>query len=264
MHPGDLAPLRDALIEGRSEARPLDVCPDDRVPQRVGVEGVAVVGVGQDRALLGVEAARRCQHRRLQVAAGLEPAGVGAEAVGEHRGVEPVQVVPQLVVGEVVVDVQLQSAGGLEAAQLGGQDGVDRFTAALDAAHVPLPREYVRRGEFHHADGVSEGRALLSLPEPPTAIFASSDVQALGVYESARAMGVAIPSALSVVGFDDLKIARWAGPALTTVHVPIAEMAEQAAQIVLGLWQERTPTFGRIDMATTLIVRDSTAPPLRG
>jgi LacI family transcriptional regulator, xylobiose transport system transcriptional regulator len=138
------------------------------------------------------------------------------------------------------------------------------FTAALDAARVPLPREYVRRGEFHHGDGVSEGRVLLSLPEPPTAIFASSDVQALGVYESARALGVAIPTELSVVGFDDLKIARWAGPALTTVRVPIAEMAEQAAQMVLGLWQEKTPTFGRIDMATTLIVRDSTsAPPER-
>ena len=102
---------------------------------------------------------------------------------------------------------------------------------------------------------------LLSLPVPPTAIFASSDVQALGVYESARALGYAIPSELSVVGFDDLNIAQWAGPALTTVHVPIAEMAEQAAQVVLGLWQERAQVFGRIDMATTLIVRGSTAPP---
>ena len=121
----------------------------------------------------------------------------------------------------------------------------------------------MRRGEFHHGDGVTEGRALLSLPEPPTAIFASSDVQALGVYESARALGSRFPSELSVVGFDDLKIARWAGPALTTVRVPIAEMAEQAVQVVLGLWQERTPAFGQIDMATTLIVRDSTAAPCR-
>jgi len=138
------------------------------------------------------------------------------------------------------------------------------FSAALNAARVPLPREYVRRGEFHHGDGVQEGRALLSLPVPPTAIFASSDVQALGVYEAARALGTAIPSELSVVGFDDLKIARWAGPALTTVHVPIAEMAEQAAQVVLGLSQDRTPAFARIDMATTLIVRDSTTqPPVR-
>ena len=137
------------------------------------------------------------------------------------------------------------------------------FTAALDAAGVPLPREYVRRGEFHHGDGVIQGRELLSQSDPPSAIFASSDVQALGVYESARALGVAIPAQLSVVGFDDLKIARWAGPALTTVRVPIAEMAERAAELVLriGLGQERTPALGRIDLATTLIVRDSTGIP---
>jgi LacI family xylobiose transport system transcriptional regulator len=73
---------------------------------------------------------------------------------------------------------------------------------------------------------------------------------------------VAIPSELSVVGFDDLKIARWAGPALTTIRVPIAEMAEQAVHVVLNLAQERAPAFSRIDMATTLVVRDSTDVPL--
>ena len=136
------------------------------------------------------------------------------------------------------------------------------FRAALEAARIPLRPEFVRRGEFHHSDGITQGRALLAMPVPPTAIFASSDVQALGVYEAARAFGVTIPSELSVVGFDDLKIARWAGPALTTIRVPIAEMAEQAAQVVLGLAQNRVPTFSRVDMATTLVVRDSTdAPP---
>ena len=105
---------------------------------------------------------------------------------------------------------------------------------------------------------------MLSLPMPPTAIFASSDVQALGVYEAARALGVAIPSDLSVVGFDDLKIAQWAGPALTTIRVPIAEMAEQAAQVVLSLAQGRAaPAFSRVEMATTLVVRDSTDVPPR-
>ena len=132
------------------------------------------------------------------------------------------------------------------------------FRAALEAARISLRPEYVRRGEFHHGDGITEGRALLSLPVPPTAIFASSDVQALGVYEAARALGVAIPSQLSVVGFDDLKIARWAGPALTTIRVPIAEMAEQAVQVALGLAQDRAPAFSQVEMATTLVVRDST------
>lgn len=137
------------------------------------------------------------------------------------------------------------------------------FRAALEAARIPVRPEYVRRGEFHHSDGLTEGRALLSMSVPPTAIFASSDVQALGVYEAARALGVAIPSELSVVGFDDLKIARWAGPALTTVRVPIAEMAEQSAQVVLGLAQHRTRAFPHVDMATTLVVRNSTGVPLR-
>jgi LacI family xylobiose transport system transcriptional regulator len=137
------------------------------------------------------------------------------------------------------------------------------YRAALEAARIPLRPEYVRRGEFHHRDGIAEGRALLTLPAPPTAIFASSDVQALGVYEAARALGVAIPSQLSLVGFDDLKIARWAGPALTTVHVPIAEMVEQAVQVALGLADDRAPAFSRVELATTLVVRDSTQEPAR-
>ncbi|MGI8456790.1 MAG: LacI family DNA-binding transcriptional regulator [Propionibacteriaceae bacterium] len=135
------------------------------------------------------------------------------------------------------------------------------FRAALESGGIRVRPEYVRRGEFHHTDGLIEGRALLSLPEPPTAIFACSDVQALGVYESARALGFAIPSRLSVVGFDDAKVARWAGPALTTVRVPIAEMAEHAVEFVLALSREPSRTCVRVDMATTLVVRDSTAPP---
>jgi len=132
------------------------------------------------------------------------------------------------------------------------------FRAALESARIAVRPEYIRRGEFHHSDGLTEGRALLSLPTRPTAIFASSDVQALGVYEAARALGVAIPSELSVVGFDDLKIARWAGPALTTIRVPIVEMAEQAVHVLLDLTQNRAPAFSRVEMATTLVVRDST------
>ena len=136
------------------------------------------------------------------------------------------------------------------------------FRAALDAAGLTLRPEHLRRGEFHHADGIAQGRALLSLAHPPTAVFASSDVHALGVYEAARALGVAVPAQLSVVGFDDIKVAQWAGPALTTVRVPIADMAAQAVELVLEIWEGRRPGASRIDMATTLVVRDSTAPPV--
>ena len=135
------------------------------------------------------------------------------------------------------------------------------FRAALDSAGIDLRPEYVQRGEFHHQDGLTAGRALLALKSPPTAIFASSDVQALGVYEAARGRGVAIPSDLSIVGFDDLKVARWAGPALTTVRVPIAEMAEQAVHLVLSSTARNETSVPRIDMATSLVIRDSTAAP---
>jgi LacI family transcriptional regulator, xylobiose transport system transcriptional regulator len=134
------------------------------------------------------------------------------------------------------------------------------FRAALEAAGLTLRPEYLRRGEFHHSDGITQGRALLSLPEPPTAIFASSDVHALGVYEAARALGFAIPAQLSVVGFDDVKVARWAGPSLTTVRVPIVDMAEQAVELVLAAREGGAPAVTRVDMATTLVVRDSTGP----
>ncbi len=136
------------------------------------------------------------------------------------------------------------------------------YRAALDAAGIPVDPELIRPGEFHHADGLAEGRALLSLRDRPTAIFASSDLYALGVYEAARSLGIAIPRDLSVVGYDDLRIARWAGPPLTTVHVPLVAMAEQAVQLVLHLGEEPELAFSRIDLDTSLVVRGSTAAPV--
>jgi LacI family xylobiose transport system transcriptional regulator len=137
------------------------------------------------------------------------------------------------------------------------------YRAALDAAGIPVDPELVRPGEFHHADGLAEGRALLSLSDRPTAIFASSDLYALGVYEAARSLGVAIPGDLSVVGYDDLRIARWAGPPLTTVHVPLVAMAEQAVHLVMRLGDEPDLAFTRIDIDTSLKVRASTGAPAR-
>jgi LacI family xylobiose transport system transcriptional regulator len=132
------------------------------------------------------------------------------------------------------------------------------FRSALDAGAVSLPNDYVRAGDFSLESGVARGLELLSLPEPPTAIFAANDLQALGVYEAARMRGVSIPSQLSVVGFDDLPVAAWVGPPLTTVRQPTADMAEQATRLVLHL-RERAEEHLRIDLATQLVVRSSTA-----
>jgi len=97
---------------------------------------------------------------------------------------------------------------------------VDGFRAAMETAGLPVDPALIRYGDFHVEGGYRHGRALLGLADPPSAIFAGSDLQALGVYEAAREAGRRIPDELSVVGFDDLPIARWVGPPLTTVRQP--------------------------------------------
>jgi len=117
----------------------------------------------------------------------------------------------------------------------------------------------VRYGDFHHEGGFARAVELLDLPEPPTAIFAGSDQQAFGVYEAARQHGLLIPEDLSVVGFDELPVARWASPPLTTVRQPLAEMGNVAAQM-LGELIEGVPLRStRVELSTELIVRESTA-----
>jgi DNA-binding LacI/PurR family transcriptional regulator len=130
---------------------------------------------------------------------------------------------------------------------------VDGYRAALETAGLPVDPDLIRWGTFHVEAGYSHGRALLTLEDPPTAIFAGSDIQAFGVYEAARVLGVEIPSQLSVIGFDDLPMARWVGPPLTTIRQPLTEMAATAARLVLGQGGEE-----RIELATSLVLRHST------
>jgi LacI family xylobiose transport system transcriptional regulator len=140
---------------------------------------------------------------------------------------------------------------------------LDGYRAAMDEAGVPIDPALIRYGNFHVQEGTTEGRALLRLPDPPTAIFAGNDLQALGVYQAAREARLHIPEDLSVVGFDDLPVAAWVGPPLTTVRQPLAQMAMAAARLVLRLANGEQPSQTRVELATELIIRESTAPPGR-
>ncbi|WP_055586058.1 LacI family DNA-binding transcriptional regulator [Peterkaempfera griseoplana] len=145
---------------------------------------------------------------------------------------------------------------------------LDGYRAALELAGIEVDEQLIRQGDFHHECGFSEGARLLALDDPPTAIFASSDEMAVGVYEAARQHGLRIPDDLSVVGFDDLPQARWSPPPLTTVRQPLAEMGRTAADTLLQLVRGETPQTPRIELATQLVVRSSTAEapaaPVRG
>jgi LacI family transcriptional regulator len=122
----------------------------------------------------------------------------------------------------------------------------------------------VRYGDFRHEGGFSCATELLDRPDRPTAIFAGSDQQAFGVYEAARQHGLRIPEDLSVVGFDELPVSRWASPPMTTVRQPLAEMGNAAAQMLGELIEGVPLRSSRMELTTELIVRESTAAPKAG
>ncbi|MET7425016.1 LacI family DNA-binding transcriptional regulator [Dactylosporangium sp. NPDC005555] len=135
------------------------------------------------------------------------------------------------------------------------------YRAALESAGLPVDRRLIRYGNFHHDGGLHAAQALLELPDPPTAIFAGSDQQATGVYEAVRRAGLTIPGDISVVGFDDLNFAQWTAPPLTTVRQPLHEMGVVAARTLLRIVNGERLESTRIELATDLVVRESTAPP---
>ncbi|MEV1176186.1 substrate-binding domain-containing protein [Nonomuraea sp. NPDC049784] len=132
------------------------------------------------------------------------------------------------------------------------------FRAAMEAAGVPVPPEYIRNVGFCYPHGVQEGAALLDLHPAPTAIFAAGDESALGAIQAARARGLRIPEDLSVVGFDDTEVAIMASPQLTTVRQPLREMGAVALRTALRLAAGEKIESRHIELATELVIRGST------
>ncbi|MFC9463142.1 LacI family DNA-binding transcriptional regulator [Streptomyces coelicoflavus] len=142
----------------------------------------------------------------------------------------------------------------------------DGFRATMEAAELRVPDGWAPHGEFNDTSGRKEMTRLLAAvqaagEQPPTAVFAASDLQALGAFEALREHGHAIPNDVSIVGFDDLPVARWTHPPLTTVRQPLLEMATMAANTLLRIIDGEPADQLRLELATQLIVRGSTAAP---
>jgi DNA-binding LacI/PurR family transcriptional regulator len=151
----------------------------------------------------------------------------------------------------------ISGPGNMEAARARS----DGFRAGLDLAGVPFDPRLERPGNFSIEAGRDHAADLLRLDEPPTAVFAGNDGTALGVYHAAAELGARIPQDLSVVGFDDLPKSRWMIPPLTTVRQPLKDMGAAAARMILGLAAGEALPQQRVELATKLVVRDSTAAP---
>ena len=137
------------------------------------------------------------------------------------------------------------------------RDRLDGYRAALAERGLAVDPDLIREGDFYKPRAYAAALELLDLPKPPTAIFASNDVSALGVMEAARDHGLRIPTDLSVVGFDDIPQAEHAHPALTTVRQPLEEMGRVAARLLLTAIRDPERTHTRVELPTDLIVRAS-------
>jgi DNA-binding LacI/PurR family transcriptional regulator len=132
---------------------------------------------------------------------------------------------------------------------------VDGYRAALETAGLPVDPELIRWGTFHVEAGYENGRALLSLPEPPTAIFAPSDTQAMGVLKAARERGLWVPRELAVVGFDDVEVAEYIG--LTTVRQPLEESGRVAVDLLLARLVDGTRPVQHVRLPLKIIQRET-------
>ena len=113
-------------------------------------------------------------------------------------------------------------------------------------------------GDFTEESGFAAGRRMAASKPRPTAVFAANDSMAVGVLASLAAAGIKVPEAMSVVGFDDIPIARYVTPPLTTMRVDIAEVGRRAFALLLDAVNEPIAHITRHDrVATTLVVRGS-------
>ncbi|GAA3588885.1 LacI family DNA-binding transcriptional regulator [Nonomuraea rosea] len=142
----------------------------------------------------------------------------------------------------------------------------DAYLDFMRARFGAAPHGYVERCPSTLAGGDAALRRLVDRPDPPTAVFASTDVVALGVLHAAHSLGVTVPDRLSVVGFDDILMAAHTVPALTTVRMPIAEIVGYAVTQAVRLARAPAgPPGPALEIfKPALIVRDSTAPPALG
>ena len=139
----------------------------------------------------------------------------------------------------------------------GFREGLAEYGLSLDDACV-------RQGAYTFESGVEAAQSLLSMREPPTAIFAGNDEMAIGVMKAARDRGLDVPRDLSIVGFDDLPMASRVWPNLTTVRLPIRDMGRMAAEKLTARSRGLDPAvLVQPEVDPSLVVRDSTAAPGR-
>lgn len=135
------------------------------------------------------------------------------------------------------------------------------YTVALAQAGLSPAPELVVEGNFGQRSGFEQGLQLLDLAEPPTAVFCANDLMALGLLDAARARGLQVPKDLSLVGFDDIPAAAHTHPALTTVQQDYEQLGGSAVRLLLQQIEGGVQRGIRVELQSSLVIRESTAVP---
>jgi LacI family transcriptional regulator len=145
-----------------------------------------------------------------------------------------------------------------------GGDRLQGYRDELVALGIGEREDDVREGDFYAESGYREGQALLGVADRPSAVFAASDMMALGVIRAARQLGLSVPGDLAVVGFDDAPLAAHADPPLTTVRQDKFGIGGAAATALVGMIESEAAPPPALVLPVELVVRRSCGATLTG
>ncbi|CAH0534565.1 HTH-type transcriptional repressor CytR [Vibrio stylophorae] len=137
------------------------------------------------------------------------------------------------------------------------------YQQAMRRAGIEINPAYRVKGDYSFAGGARAMTSLLSLPEPPTAVFCHNDTMAIGAMQQAKRLGLRVPQDISVVGFDDIKFSEYCDPPLTTVSQPRYDIGRKAMLMLLELLRGKEVQAGSRLLDAKLVIRESAAPPSR-
>ncbi|EPE7079019.1 DNA-binding transcriptional regulator CytR [Cronobacter sakazakii] len=135
------------------------------------------------------------------------------------------------------------------------------YVQALRRSGMTVDPHYIARGDFTYEAGANALEQLLSLPQPPTAIFCHSDVMALGALSMAKRRGFRVPDDLSIIGFDNIALAEFCDPPLTTVAQPRFDIGREAMLLLLSQLNGHTVSSGSRLLDCELVLRGTTRAP---
>jgi LacI family transcriptional regulator len=143
---------------------------------------------------------------------------------------------------------------------------IDGYKQALSNAGISINQDFIRTGDYRFPSGEKAMQELVSLEQPPTAVFACNDMMALGAYRAITDIGLKIPDDISIIGFDNIPFSQAVYPTLTTIQQPIQKIAKLVIDLLIEkitLKNQRIedrseePEYYRIYLDTELIIRNS-------